>query len=53
MTKTYNILVDLDALLDTRLAIAIELDSAAIEPTLAKDAPVSWWHRTHDHFDHP
>lgn len=53
MTKTYNILVDIDALLDTRLTIAIDANEKAAAATLSPDALHSWWTRPHDHFDHP
>lgn len=53
MAKTYNILVDLDSLLDTRLAIATELDPVTCNDLMVvNDEGLSWWTREHDHFDH-
>lgn len=54
MSNTYNILVDLDALLDTRLATAIELaPDVCNELMVTNEDGLSWWTRPHDHFDDP
>ena len=47
--KTYNILIDIDCLLDTRIPIAMGIDKSAVEKVTG--AGYEWWRRPHDFFD--